>query len=172
METNNQETLKRGEFLRSLGMSGAALMAFYCLGTLTACSSGEDDPTPVGGGTNTGGGTPAAGVTGTTSGNAINFTVDLTSSAYSKLKTEGEFAIIGDTIVVATAGQKYVALSKKCTHEGTTVTFRKNTNDIWCDNHGSEFNLDGSVKKSPAVAALTVFTATLSQNGNTLTVKA
>ncbi|TDB63720.1 QcrA and Rieske domain-containing protein [Arundinibacter roseus] len=173
MKTNNQETLKRGEFLRSLGMSGAALMAFYCLGTLTACSSGEDDPAPVGGtgGTNTGGGTPATGVTGTTSGNAINFTVDLTSSAYSKLKTEGEFAIIGDTIVVATAGQKYVALSKRCTHEGSTVTFRKNSNDIWCSSHSSEFNLDGSVKRSPAVAPLTVFTTTLSQDGNTLTVK-
>lgn len=142
-------------------------MAFYCMGTLTSCSSG-DDPAPMGtGGTNTGGTT--SGITGTTSG-SINYVIDLTSDNYKKLKTEGEFSIIGDTIVIALSNQRYVALSKACTHEGTAVTYRKAQNDLRCPNHGSEFNLDGSVKVSPAASPLTVYKTTLSTDGNKLTV--
>lgn len=179
-EIEKNEVLKRGEFLRSLGLSASALMAFYCMGTLTSCSSG-DEPGPMatggsgatGGNTGgTGGGSATTGVTGTTAGASIDFIIDLTSDNYKILKTDGEFAIIGDTIVIHTSGANYVALSKACTHAGTTVQFRKGSNDIFCSNHGSEFNLNGSVKKSPAVAPLTVFRTTLSQNGNSLTVKA
>jgi cytochrome b6-f complex iron-sulfur subunit len=172
MDTQEKDTVSRGQFLRSLGMSSSALMAFYCMGTLTACSTGEVEPAPTGNNNNTGGNNTATGVTGTTNGSNINYTVDLTSSAYSKLKTAGEFAIIGDTILVATANQNYVALSKACTHQGTTVQYRKDKNDLWCNNHGSEFNLDGSVKQSPAASPLTVYKATLSSNGNSVTVKA
>jgi len=175
METKQAENVSRGQFLRSLGMSSSALMAFYCMGTLTSCSSDDPDPMTTGGNTgNTGGngGNTSSGVTGTTAGSNINFTVDLTSENYKKLKTEGEFSIIGDIIVVAAPNNRFVALSKACTHQGTTVQFRKASNDIWCSNHGSEFNLDGTVKKSPAASPLTVFQTTLSQDGNTLTVKA
>ena len=175
METKQEDSVSRGQFLRSLGLSSSALMAFYCMGTLTSCSS-NDDPGPMTteGNNNNGnnGGNMSAGVTGTTTGSNINFTVDLTSENYKKLKTEGEFSIIGDTIVVAAPNNRFVALSKACTHQGTTVQYRKASNDIWCNNHGSEFNLDGTVKKSPAASPLTVYQATLSQNGNTLTVKA
>lgn len=178
-ELEKKEVFKIGEFLRSLGLSASALMAFYCMGTLTSCSSGnEPEPmtsggTPTGGNTGgTGGGSASTGVTGTTTGASIDFAVDLTSDTYKKLKTDGEFAIIGDTIVVHSGGTSYIALSKACTHAGTTVQYRKGSNDIWCDNHGSEFNLDGTVKKSPAPAPLTVYKTTLSQNGNSLTVKA
>ena len=43
-ETENhvsQNDLSRGEFIRSLGMSSAALMAFYCLGTLSSCKGSD-----------------------------------------------------------------------------------------------------------------------------------
>lgn len=174
METKQTENLSRGQFLRSLGLSSSALMAFYCMGTLTACSSGDDPDPQTTGGNNTGGNgnNTTSGVTGTTNGSAINFVVDLTSDNYKSLKTEGEFAIIGDTIVVLSTNKTYVALSKACTHEGTTVAYRKAQNDIKCPNHGSEFNLDGSVKLSPAASPLTVYKATLSTDGNKLTVKA
>ncbi|MEZ4903797.1 MAG: hypothetical protein R2822_19595 [Spirosomataceae bacterium] len=39
------ESMKRGQFLRELGLSSGALMAFYCLGTtMTACSTGKRRP--------------------------------------------------------------------------------------------------------------------------------
>lgn len=179
--TEKKEVLKRGEFLRSLGASSAALMAFYCMGTLTSCSGTEDPGPMTSGGTNTGGstggmtggGNASTGVTGTTTGGSIDFIVDLNSDTYKSLKTVGEFAIIGDTIVIHTStANSFVALSKACTHAGTTVQYRKGSNDIFCSNHGSEFNLNGTVKKSPAPAPLTVYRATLSQDGNSLTVKA
>ena len=66
-------------------------------------------------------------------------------------------------------GGTLVALSKICTHEGATIEFRAGQNDFLCSNHGSQFNLDGSVKLSPAESALQVFKTELS--GNSLTVK-
>ncbi len=161
--------MKRGEFLRSLSLGTSTLMAVYCLGSLTSCSTGEMDPvsTPTTPGT-------SSGVTGnaTTSAGAISFTVDLTNATYAKLKTAGSFAIIGDLIVAYSTASAYVALSKVCTHEGTTVQYRSGENDIYCTNHGSEFTLTGTVDKGPAVAALKAYKAVISADGNTLTVTA
>ena len=174
METNNQPTdnttadqMKRGEFLRSLGMSSAALMAFYCMGTgLTACSK-SNDPAPAVV-------PPAAGVTGNadTSKGAVNFTVDLTNSNYSNLKTAGQYAIIGSLLVAKTKSGSFAALSKTCTHEGTEVQYRSATDDIFCTNHGSQFTTAGAVKVGPAASPLTQFKTSLSTDGNTLTVTA
>ena len=169
MKTKDKAAVSRGEFLRSLGMSSSALMAFYCMGaTLSSCSSKDDDPAP-------GGGTPPAGspaVTGTTTGANLDFSIDMAAYKEKNLKTEGEFAVIGDAIIIALANKKYVALSKKCTHEGTAVGYRKAQNDIKCPLHGSEFKLDGAVQLGPAASPLTVFKTTLSTDGNSLTVKA
>jgi len=165
--------MKRAEFLRSLSLGTSTLMAVYCLGSLTSCSTGEMDPISSTPPTPT---TPGAstGVTGNaaTSTGAINFTVDLTNATYSKLKTAGSFSIIGDLIVAYSTARTYVALSKACTHEGTTVQYRSGENDIYCANHGSEFGLTGAVDKGPAVAALRAYKAVISADGNTLTVTA
>ncbi|MCF2446058.1 Rieske (2Fe-2S) protein [Dyadobacter sp. CY345] len=172
MNVTQKETMKRGEFLRSLSLGTSTLMAVYCLGSLTSCSTGEMDPvsTPT---TPTTPGT-SSGVTGnaTTSAGAISFSVDLTNATYTKLKTAGSFAIIGDLIVAFSTASAYVALSKACTHAGTTVQYRSGENDIYCDNHGSEFTLTGTVDKGPATAALKAYKAVISADGNTLTVTA
>jgi cytochrome b6-f complex iron-sulfur subunit len=172
MNTTQKETMKRAEFLRSLSLGTSTLMAVYCLGSVTSCSSGEMDPinntpTPTTPGTTTG-----LSGNATTSTGAINFTVDLTHASYAKLKTAGSFAIIGDLIVAFSTAKTYVALSKICTHEGFTVQYRSAENDILCANHGSEYALTGAVDKGPAVAALKAYKAVLSSDGNTLTVTA
>jgi cytochrome b6-f complex iron-sulfur subunit len=167
METTKQEKMKRGEFLRSLGLSTSTLMAFYCLGTtMTACGSKEDDPDPTPN-PNPGGGT---GISGTTTGSGINFTVDLTINT--TLKTAGEYKIFGDVLVAFTTGSSYVALSKICTHEQNPVQYRKSSNDIMCPSHGSEFSITGAVTQGPAAAALKTYKTSLSSDGNTLTVTA
>jgi len=162
------DQMKRGEFLRSLGMSSAALMAFYCMGTtLTSCSKSNDDPAPA---------TPApsTGITGNadTSKGAINFTLDLTDANFSKLKTAGQYALVGSLIVAKTKSGSLIALSKTCTHEGNEVLYRADTDDIFCPSHLSEFQTTGAVKVGPATRALTQYKTTLSTNGNTLTVTA
>lgn len=170
MNSIEKGSMKRGEFLRSLGLSTSTLMAFYCLGTtMTACGSKDDDPNPdpdpnPGGGGN--------GITGTTTGTAINFTVDMTNATYTKLKTDGGSEKIGDVIVARTNAGTYVALAKACTHEGTAINFRPAQNDFLCPNHGSEFSTSGSVENGPATLALKTYTVTVSADGNTLTVKA
>lgn len=182
MNTTQKETMKRGEFLRSLSLGTSTLMAFYCMGTMTSCSTGDMDPlttttptTPTNPTTGTGTGTGnTTGFTGnaTTSAGAITFTLDLTNATYSKLKTAGSYMIVGDLIVALSTTSTYAALSKVCTHEGTTVQYRSSENDIYCANHGSEFKLTGAVDKGPAVAALKAYKAVLSTDGNTLTVTA
>lgn len=164
--TNDQ--MKRGEFLRSLGLSSAALMAFYCMGTgLTACSKGSgDDPAPA---------PPAAGLTGNadTSKGAINFTVDLTNSNYSSLKTVGNFMKVGSVLIANTTGNKYVTIQRLCTHEGNDlVSYVLSSNNFNCSAHGSVFNLDGTVKVGPATTAMKLYKSTISTDGNTLTVTA
>lgn len=165
MKTSQAEGMKRGEFLRSLGLSTSTLMAFYCLGTtMTSCGSKEDDP---GAGAGTG-----SGITGTTTGNSVNFTIDLTNSGYSKFKTAGSSDIIGDVLVAFTTSNEYVALSKRCTHEGSQVQYRTQQNDIFCPSHSSEFSLTGAVEQGPALTALKVYKTSLSADGNSLTVTA
>jgi cytochrome b6-f complex iron-sulfur subunit len=164
IETKKAEAMPRGAFLRELGMSSAALMAFYCMGT-SSCTS-DTAPAPV---------APVVvpvSITGNadTSKGAINFTIDLTTTDYKVLKTEGKFVIVGDVIVANAKGNKIVALAKACTHQGTTVEYRLNNDDFWCSNHGSVFLGDGKVKTGPASAALKVYKTLLSTDGNKLTV--
>ncbi|GGC04734.1 QcrA and Rieske domain-containing protein [Dyadobacter sediminis] len=166
MKASKEEGMKRGEFLKSLGLSTSALMAFYCLGTtMTACGSSTDpqlEPEPGSG----------TGLSGTTTGNAVNFTVDLTHTSYSSLKTAGNYKIIGDVLVAFSNASSYAALSKICTHQGAEVQYRKDQNDIYCPSHTSEFTLTGAVKKDPATTPLKAYKTTLSADGNTLTVTA
>ncbi|MDP1815910.1 MAG: Rieske 2Fe-2S domain-containing protein [Leadbetterella sp.] len=156
----------RGQFLKTLGLSSKALMAVYCLGVASACSSEEETVTPDPNTGNTGNNT-SSGVTGTTTGASIDFTIDLKNATYSKLTTDGEFAVIG-AVIVANAGGTYVALSKACTHEGTTLAYRKDQKDFFCSNHGSEFGIDGSVQISPATSSLKVYKASFDATANTL----
>lgn len=161
--------MKRGEFLRSLGLSTSTLMAFWCLGTtMTACGSSDDDPDPNPD-PGTGSGT---GISGTTTGTAINFTVDMTKSPYNELKTAGTGKVIGDVLVAKTTGGSYVALSKICTHEGNPVAYRSSSNDVFCQSHGSTFSIAGAVTNGPAATPLKTYIVTVSADGNTLTVKA
>lgn len=169
MNSVEKGSMKRGEFLRSLGLSTSTLMAFYCLGTtMTACGSKDDDPDPN---PNPNPGT-GSGISGTTTGSGINFTVDMANSNNSKLKTNGNYIIAGDVLVAKTTAGSYIALSKICTHEGNPVQYRSSSNDIFCPTHGSEYAITGVVTQGPAPTALKAYTVTVSTDGNTLTVKA
>ena len=160
-KSNQMEEINRGQFLKQLGLSGASLMAFYCLGTsMTACSSSKEaDPAPS---------TPGTGNPGTGTAK-VDFILDLTANDFKILKTEGEF-VIKDALIIVNAAGAYVALAKACTHEGSTIGYRKATNDFRCPNHGAEFKIDGTVQKSPASTALKVYKTEVQDSGNKLRV--
>jgi cytochrome b6-f complex iron-sulfur subunit len=168
---NQNENMNRGQFIRELGMSSAALMAFYCLGTATtSCTTKSTDPTP------TPTPTPTPSATGLT-GNAdpskgkIDFTLDLNVNTYSSLKTAGSYLNVGEVFIAFAKGNKYVALSKNCTHQNNPLKYRIAQDNILCDTHGSEFKTDGSVDKGPATKALVSYKTSISTDGNTLTIK-
>ncbi|MFD1143973.1 ubiquinol-cytochrome c reductase iron-sulfur subunit [Larkinella insperata] len=127
METNQQQPIKRGEFIRSLGLSSAALMAFYCMGTLTSCSKGSDEPDPD----------PTPG--------GLDVTLDLTQPDFKSLQTIGGYAYHEDILIARVKNGNYVALSKTCTHQSSTVMYRANNDDIYCPTHGSQYNTAGVV---------------------------
>lgn len=155
--------MNRAEFLRSLGLSSGALMALYCMGTLTACSKGGDDPAPT---------TPTntSGITGNNnpSSGAVDFTLDLTNANYSKLKTDGQFVQSGG-VVVANAKGTYVAVGNVCTHQGGQLEYRSAQNDFRCNLHGGLYSLTGAVVAAPPVTAVKAYKATLSGNSLKIT---
>ncbi len=58
-------------------------------------------------------------------------------------------------ILLVKENNSYKALLMKCTHEGYGLVVAKNK--IHCNVHGSEFDMNGNVLKSPATRALQQF---------------
>jgi cytochrome b6-f complex iron-sulfur subunit len=152
------QEINRAEFLRKLSLSGATLMAIYCMGTELSSCSKKSDPSPA---------TPNTPNTPGTS-TKIDFVLDLTSNDFKDLVDSGSFLIKDNIIIANSTSGKYVALSKVCTHEGTTIGYRKDNDDFRCPNHGSLFNIDGTVKGAPATASLKVYKTEVQDTGKKL----
>jgi cytochrome b6-f complex iron-sulfur subunit len=73
-------------------------------------------------------------------------------------------------IIIRTDADTFITLSARCTHAGTNVAYRTAQNDIRCPNHGSLFNLDGSVKGGPATQPLREFASDFDAVMNLLTI--
>ncbi len=146
--------MTRAEFIRSLGLSSGALMAVYCLGGLTACSKEQPDPSPA------------------KPGDKFDLSLDLNSADYSKLQTNGQFAIVRDPgIIVARKNDgTFVAVSKDCTHQGAQLTYQAASDRFNCPLHGSNFSTTGSVLNGPATAALKQYQTALNADGTSLRV--
>lgn len=140
--------MTRKDFITKVGIGGfVALTA-----CLQACSSETATPS-----TNTNN-------TNTNSGSKIDFTLDLDAAANAALKTNGGFLYNGNIIVARTKDGLYVAVSKICTHEGTTIAFDVNSNIFRCPNHGATFGTDGKVLQSPAKTDLKVYKTQVTNN--------
>lgn len=144
---NPVDAINRLQFLKQLGLSGSALLAFYCAGTLSSCSKAEDTVTPLG---------------------TDGVTLDLTSSAFSGLKTVGNYAYSGNVLVAHIKNGSYIAVSKICTHEGSTVRYVASADNLYCAEHGAQYTTSGTVTQGPATRSLTQYKTTLSSDGNSL----
>lgn len=49
------------------------------------------------------------------------------------------------------------ATEARCTHRRGELFYDRERNDIWCNEHGSRFYVDGAVEKPPAKVALRTF---------------
>src|SRR6056300_154479 len=157
---------------------------------LEACGGGSSPTGPDNNGGDTGGGDTGGGGNngGGTGDTGYNFdastgtiTIDITK-IYQSLQTVGSgivlsgsntFASLG-LIVIRASNSSVRALSRNCTHAGSSVNFDGANNNLPCSqqggSHGSIFNLDGSVQKGPATKALTSYNASINSEGTLITI--
>ena len=144
------EKMNRMEFLKSLGLKGASLFAVYCAASgLSSCVNESMDPTTPTGGT----------------GNELS--LDLTSAAYSKLNTTGNYVIVSGIVIARVSATAFAAVTQVCSHEGRRqVVF--NAGEFYCAAHGARFDTAGKGLNSTGSRGLKTYVTTL--EGTTLKV--
>ena len=117
-----QEVINRKQFLSKLGLGIGAIMATYCLGSLSSCD--DEDVDYIGGG--------------------IDFTLDLDGSAYDALNAVGGYVRINKVVIANVFEGNFVAVTQICSHQGAeNIIFRSSRNDFYCTQHGAIYDLDG-----------------------------
>ena len=134
--------MTRYEFLKSMGFTGAALMA-----ALTSCVNQEDTYIPVTKIDLNAKPTTVTPITPTTSTSSLNgitnplLKIDLATSA---LKNIGAFVIQNSIVVAQVSAGAYAAVTNLCSHESKRkVTYDKNSSQFYCTEHGAVFDLTG-----------------------------
>jgi cytochrome b6-f complex iron-sulfur subunit len=147
MKNATDESISRLQFLKKLGLGGASLMAFYCVGTtLNSCSVAQVSGTPD------------------------DFVLDLKKSRFKSLLQTGGWTKVNNVVVACTAPGQYVAVTSICSHEGENrVEFRPAEKDFRCTAHGAEFDVTGVGKNKKGRKGLQVYS--ISKEGDTLRVQ-
>ena len=137
------EKMNRMEFLKSLGLKGASLFAVYCAASgLSSCVNESMDPTTPTGGT----------------GNELS--LDLTSAAYSKLNTTGNYVIVSGIVIARVSATTFAAVTQVCSHEGRRqVVF--NAGEFYCAAHGARFDTAGKGLNSTGSRGLKTYATVL-----------
>lgn len=110
---------------------------------------------------------------GTGTGSArLDFSLDLNVAGNAALRNSGGSLVVNAqrVIIVRLANNNFLAVQSNCTHQGTTVSYRANSNDFFCPNHGSVFSSSGSVVTGPANAPLRVYKTSFDVTANSLRV--
>ncbi|MBP6386510.1 MAG: Rieske 2Fe-2S domain-containing protein [Pseudarcicella sp.] len=117
--------MTRNNFLKQLGINGAALMAVYC-GThaLTSCKN-EDISTNT------------------------KLTLDLTDPKNSSLKTIGGYLVLEEKqlVIAKVAANEYVTVTRLCTHENQLKIIYK-SGEFYCEAHQATYNHLGKGTKT------------------------
>ena len=144
------EKMNRMEFLKSLGLKGASLFAVYCAASgLSSCVNESMDPTNP------------TGVTGN------ELILDLTSAAYTKLNTVGNYVIVSGIVIARVSTSTFAAVTQVCSHEGRRqVVF--NAGEFYCAAHGARFDTAGKGLNSTGSRGLKTYVTLL--EGTTLKV--
>jgi nitrite reductase/ring-hydroxylating ferredoxin subunit len=158
--------MTRYEFLKSMGFTGAALMA-----ALTSCVNQEDTFIPVAkiDLNTTAPTTPATPITPTSNLNSITnplLKIDLATSA---IKTVGAYVIRSNIVVAQVSAGAYAAVTNLCTHEPKRkVVYDKNATQFYCTEHGASFDLTGVPLNSVTRVAIKAYQ--VATDGKTLVV--
>jgi cytochrome b6-f complex iron-sulfur subunit len=114
--------MDRKKFLTAIGMGAASVAVFNCIG----CAKGSTgDPTSNPAPTN------------------VDFTLDLTANANAVLNNNGGYIYSNGIIVARTTSGTYIAVSQTCRHQSTSVIYRANQNQFYCQRHGATYSETG-----------------------------
>jgi cytochrome b6-f complex iron-sulfur subunit len=131
--------MKRYDFFSTLGITAGMI---FMAPVVSSCSKDSASDPDTGGNNNN------------SNNGSIDFTIDLSTSTYAALNSNGGSVVKSGIIIARTSSGNFVALASACTHAGTTISFESNANRFHCSNHSSNFSLDGSVLNGPATSAL------------------
>ena len=144
------EKMNRMEFLKSLGLKGASLFAVYCAASgLSSCVNESMDPTNP------------TGVTGN------ELILDLTSAAYTKLNTVGNYVVVSGIVIARVSATAFAAVTQVCSHEGQRKVVY-NAGEFYCPSHGARFDTAGKGLNSTGSRGLKTYVTLL--EGTTLKV--
>ncbi|MEY4308314.1 MAG: hypothetical protein RL422_517 [Bacteroidota bacterium] len=134
-----ENKIKRHEFLKSLGLKGASLLAVYC-GASTLSSCQNESVTPA---------------------SNVDFTLDLTNAAYSKLNTAGNYVIYNGVVVARVSSTSFAAVTQVCSHEGRPNVIYSG-NGFYCTVHGATFSTSGAGTNANGSKGIKAYQTTLS----------
>ncbi len=164
LKTQTSFKMTRYEFLKSLGFTGAALMA-----ALTSCVREEDTYVPV---TRIDANTitpvaPVVPATPTTNINSITNPILKIDLATSALKTVGAYIIQSNIVVAQVSVGAYAAVTNLCSHEPKRqVIFSQG--EFYCTAHGARFDLKGTGLNSTGRSGIAAYQ--VATDGKTLVV--
>jgi cytochrome b6-f complex iron-sulfur subunit len=137
-----ENKIKRNEFLKSLGFKGASLLAVYCGASALSSCQNESDVTPSG---------------------SVDFTIDLSNAAYSKLNTAGNYLVYNKVVIARTSAATtgFAAVTQICSHEGQAQVYYTGSG-FACPAHGATFSLTGAKTNNVSSKGITAYQTSLS----------
>ena len=175
VDSSKRDFIKRATAITVIG--GTAFILEACGGggspTGPEDNNGDDNGGGSGGGDNGGG---SGGDTGYNYDPATGtITIDI-SKIYTTLQIVGSGIMLASNItfddrgiiVLRTGTNSVKALSRRCTHQGQTVSIDAANNNLLCPSHDSVFDFNGNVISGPASSSLAQYSASI--NGNIITI--
>jgi len=148
---------RREFFIKSAGAIVVVSSSGLISSIITSCSNNPTDPVNT---------TPLSTIQGTVVNNEI--TITLSSSPIENKNTR---ALVeynngnGAVLVEHNSDDTYKALSGICTHQNCLVSAFDGSNSVFvCPCHGSQFDLNGNVKKGPANTKLKIYSTRVENN--------
>ena len=131
--------MKRKEFLEKIGIGAAFALTATCLG---GCSK-DSTPEPK----------------------DLDFTLDLSDTAYSNLMIPGGYIIENEIVIARSLSGEYIAATVLCSHEpNKNITYR-DTDGVWfCTVHGAEYTEEGEGINALGSNGLTTYNTSLDGN--------
>jgi len=137
-----ENKIKRNDFLKSLGLKGASLMAIYCGASALSSYQNESEVAPSG---------------------TVDFTLDLTNASYSVLNTVGKYITYNKVVIARVSATSFAAVTQICSHEGQAQVMY-NGSGFSCPAHGASFSITGAKTNNVSSKGITAYQTTLTNS--------